>query len=540
MIQTAHIDIKAVIDQLSCIAWLKPVKARGEIVYKGGPCPFCHVGQDRFAVFPEGDKPHFYCGIHGNGCGAHGDVIAFIQQLKGYASAYQAIQDLQEMGYPIGDPSVASGVRYSTWHPEAGAPSKKWQEQGNVVVHEAIKCLWSPTGQKQLDYLRGRGLKDETIRHFRLGYWPEWYKTVREAWGIETADETTTLYLRPAILIPCYEGSTLWGINQRLTEYTTSESARIAQGKRLPRYRKREGSGNGLFNVDAIRPGEPCFMAEGEIDAMTFQQETGLPVVATGSTKGAQLSRWVAALSLPSHLVIAFDDDGKGEQAAEYWTDLFEDNALFYPPWAKDINDMLREGQDIAMWANMGREIASCPPIVEPIQPVSSVPIVCQEQDADLPADCAEMGKVLAEDVCAVCGAEVEHYGENGEPYCVSHWALHQRSTPVFPPYCPVCLPTLPRATCPHRVIYEDNRRYVKSRICNAPTLEHGWCTDHTLSHEILVSGAKIGYPAFTFNPYRDVSAGVIQWEEYAQIISQEHLSRDLAVLNQWIARKAS
>ena len=83
---TSKIDIKFVIDQLSCIAWKKPVRSHGATVYKGGPCPFCGSGTDRFAVFPGGEKQHFYCGIHGNGCGAHGDVISFVQQIKGYSS----------------------------------------------------------------------------------------------------------------------------------------------------------------------------------------------------------------------------------------------------------------------------------------------------------------------------------------------------------------------------------------------------------------------------------------------------------------------
>src|SRR5436305_4110139 len=96
----------------------------------------------------------------------------------------------------------------------------------------------------------------------------------------------------------------------------------MAEGRSLPRYRQVKGSGNGLFNVDAIQSGEPLFVTEGEIDAMTITQETGFIAVATGSTKGSQLSRWIASLSIVSHLLIAFDnDEGKGEKAAQYWTE---------------------------------------------------------------------------------------------------------------------------------------------------------------------------------------------------------------------------
>jgi hypothetical protein len=127
-----------------------------------------------------------------------------------------------------------------------------------------------------------------------------------------------------------------------------------------------KGSGNGLFNVDAIQPGQPVVLTEGAFCAMTVAQETGCAAVATGSTKGAQLSRWVAALALASHILVAFDNDqGKGEAAATYWLEVFEEKASLWLPWTKDINDMLQENMDIAAWVALGRQLAASPPIEE-------------------------------------------------------------------------------------------------------------------------------------------------------------------------------
>lgn len=363
---TSNIDIKSVIDQLCCVAWKKPVKSRGEIVYKGGPCPFCHQGTDRFAVFPDGEKPHFYCGINGNGCGAHGDVITFVQLIKGYSGQGPAIRDLQEMGFQIGDGNGT--IPFRTRLSERGRPVQKWQDRGNAVVHAAQRGLWSPVGKEALDYLHGRGLTDETIQHFRLGYWPKWVEYKLSDWGLEGDG---TFWIRPSILIPCYAKDVLWGINQRITEYTSKERGQMAQGKQLPRYRRVRGSGNGLFNVDAIRAGEPLFVTEGEMDAMTITQETGYSAVATGSTQGAKVSRWTVSLSVASRLLIAFDNDGgKGEEAAKYWTEtIFPHKAFYYQPWGKDVNEMLQCGQDLKLWASMGIELASRPTIVEsPVQ----------------------------------------------------------------------------------------------------------------------------------------------------------------------------
>jgi hypothetical protein len=361
MIDTSGIDIKAVIDQMACIAWVKSVRSRGETVYKGGPCPFCHQGTDRFAVFPEGEKPHFYCGIHGNGCGAHGDVIRFVQLLRGYTSASQALDELQEMGFQVGDKRTGPSYRL---RPEPGMPSKVWQDQGNALVHAAQRYLWSSVGGSAREYLRQRGFTDETIKRFRLGYWPQWTVYTFAEWGLEREG---TFWMRPSIIIPCYEKEVLWGINRRLTEYTGKERERHKQGGKLPpRYMQVKGSGNGLFNVDAIEVDKPVVVTEGAFCAMTVAQETGCAAVATGSTKGAQTSRWVAALALASHILVAFDNDqGKGEAAATYWLEVFEEKASLWLPWSKDINDMKHLGMDIAAWVTLGIQLATSTPIEE-------------------------------------------------------------------------------------------------------------------------------------------------------------------------------
>jgi hypothetical protein len=213
-------------------------------------------------------------------------------------------------------------------------------------------------GNAAREYLHRRGFTDETIRRFHLGYWPKWTEFQLVDWGLEGEG---TLWMRPSLLIPCYEKDVLWGINRRLTEYTEKEYEQHKQwGKLPPRYMQVRGSGNGLFNVDAIRPGQPVVVTEGAFCTMTVAQETDCAAVATGSTQGARVSRWVAALALASHILMAFDNDqGKGEAAAMYWLEVFGDKASLWLPWAKDINDMLQERMDIAAWVNLGIQLTS-------------------------------------------------------------------------------------------------------------------------------------------------------------------------------------
>jgi len=208
-------------------------------------------------------------------------------------------------------------------------------------------------GEKALDYLHKRGLTDETIKRFCIGYWPQWMEQQYEKWGLASDDNTPTFWLRPGITIPTFAHDTLWKITLRILEYTPNELARAREtGKDLPRYRQVVGSSNSLFNVDAIRPDQPVFMTEGEFDAMIGEQETDLPFVATGSTSGAMLARWITRLTPASHIFLAFDnDDGKGEKAAQEWCKIFAEKATVWLPTAKkDITDMWLQKQDLRQW----------------------------------------------------------------------------------------------------------------------------------------------------------------------------------------------
>jgi hypothetical protein len=87
-------------------------------------------------VFIGGEKPHFYCGINGNGCGINGDVIDFVQQINGYASARQAIDELHTMGFPLQDTRQTINKQpkpdtpqTTSVQPERGQPCQQWQDR---------------------------------------------------------------------------------------------------------------------------------------------------------------------------------------------------------------------------------------------------------------------------------------------------------------------------------------------------------------------------------------------------------------------------
>jgi DNA primase len=119
-----------------------------------GCCPFHGEKTPSFYVYDD----HYHC----FGCGAHGDAIGFVMQSQG-AGFMEAVEQLAaEAGLEVPKPS-----------PEAAEAERKRHDL--VSVLEAANTAYQrrlrlPEGRAALDYLRGRGLTEETIRQFGLGW----------------------------------------------------------------------------------------------------------------------------------------------------------------------------------------------------------------------------------------------------------------------------------------------------------------------------------------------------------------------------------
>lgn len=120
-----------------------------------GCCPFHGEKTPSFYVYEDG---HYHC----FGCGAHGDAIGFVMQSEG-ASFIEAVERLAgEAGLSVPKPT-----------PEAAEAERKRLDLAAVL--EAAQAsfqrrLLLPEGRRALAYLQGRGLSEETIRRFGLGW----------------------------------------------------------------------------------------------------------------------------------------------------------------------------------------------------------------------------------------------------------------------------------------------------------------------------------------------------------------------------------
>ncbi len=120
-------------------------------------CPFHGEKTPSFHVYEDG---HYHC----FGCGAHGDVISF-QMAIANMSFPDAIESLAaEAGLEVPRPDPETRER------EARAASLEELVEAACALFE--QRLRLPEGRAAMDYLIARGLSEETIARFRLGYAP--------------------------------------------------------------------------------------------------------------------------------------------------------------------------------------------------------------------------------------------------------------------------------------------------------------------------------------------------------------------------------
>ncbi|MBQ1962402.1 MAG: DNA primase, partial [Clostridia bacterium] len=132
------------------------LKRRGKNLV--GLCPFHNEKTPSFTVYPENGS--FYC----FGCGAGGDVFTFTKLIENL-DYIEAVKKLAEK----------AGVAL----PDEGYDDSFLKLKNTVyeINRETAKFyhsfLMSPDGKWALDYLLGRGLTLQTIRHFGLGAAPD-------------------------------------------------------------------------------------------------------------------------------------------------------------------------------------------------------------------------------------------------------------------------------------------------------------------------------------------------------------------------------
>ncbi len=125
--------------------------------YKGC-CPFHKEKTPSFYVNDE--KQFFHC----FGCGAHGDIIGFTMRHDNL-SFPEAVESLAaQAGLQVPQDTPVERERF-----DQEKRLLALLERATVFFEEQLRA---PTGREALGYLKGRGLAEDAMRRFRLGYAP--------------------------------------------------------------------------------------------------------------------------------------------------------------------------------------------------------------------------------------------------------------------------------------------------------------------------------------------------------------------------------
>ena len=289
-------------------------------------CPFHDDHKPSMAVVPQ--KQIFHCFV----CGTGGDVFAFVKNYHKMTNG-EALKYLAQKG----------GIKL----PEL--PQGRGRSSGDSSVREQIvaanekacgffeKYLRLPEGKAGLDYLKSRGLTDETIKRFRLGYSPEnWTGLVTAAGRIGITNDQLVqaglakkrqdggLYdaFRGRVIFPILDATDrVIAFGGRILVEKRDEAGNIVEAKYLnspetPVFNKSASLYGLPLAKSAIIKSETCVVVEGYMDVIACHQAGVSNVVATlGTAMTPEHARILRRFCQTVTLV--FDSDDAGYRAAD-------------------------------------------------------------------------------------------------------------------------------------------------------------------------------------------------------------------------------
>ncbi len=143
-----------------------------------GLCPFHAEKTPSFSV--HATRQFFHC----FGCGESGDVFTFVQKAENITFPEAVRLIAQKLGVPMPKVSFSS--------PTEARDAQVRMALLDVHVRATAffqECLRRPEGANAREYLKGRGLDDETIKRFRIGYAPDSGFLLRDALRREFDEE---------------------------------------------------------------------------------------------------------------------------------------------------------------------------------------------------------------------------------------------------------------------------------------------------------------------------------------------------------------
>lgn len=283
-----------------------------------GLCPFHNENTPSFSVAE--DKQIFYC----FGCQKGGDVVTYIMEMEGY-SFIDAVKYLADRG----------GVQLSLVDSEKEGPRISDESQNVISAYGWLTKLYhhllrfAKDGKDGYQYFKNRGISDETIDTFKLGFAPN--KSEFTASFLEKKGFHLQPLIKAGVLldreneqpIDRFRGRIIFPIRNHLG-ITVGFGARTLLKDDTPKYLNSAESelfkkNTLLFNFDLakkhIRKLNEVILFEGYMDVISSYQAGFKNCVAT---MGTSLTEYQAKLlkRYVDTIIICYDSDRAGQEGA--------------------------------------------------------------------------------------------------------------------------------------------------------------------------------------------------------------------------------
>lgn len=282
-----------------------------------GLCPFHNEKTPSFWVNDQ--KAFFHC----FGCGAHGDAIGFTMRIEGltFPDAVEKLAHDVGLAVPVATPRERERAQAAaTLHTVASLAARWFETQ-----------LRMPGGRTGLDYLRGRGLSDETIERFQLGFAPDNREALQAALKRDAITEQQLvdcgLVIRPdeggRAPYDRFRGRVMFPIHDRRGRVIAFGGRVIGAGE--PKYLNSPETplfhkGDNLYCLhlarEAAAKDRPVIVAEGYMDVIALHVagfDGAVAPLGTALTEGQLALLWRMA----DEPYLCFDGDNAGKRAAQ-------------------------------------------------------------------------------------------------------------------------------------------------------------------------------------------------------------------------------
>lgn len=310
-------EIKSRLDIVDIIRDYIPLKAAG--VNFRARCPFHNEKTPSFMISPEKQIWHCF------GCGKGGDMLAFVMEIEGvdFAGALRIL-------------APKAGITLTKQDPKLTSEKNRILDILDLSRRYYHKVLLeSRAAANGLAYLQKRGLSEDTIEEWQIGYSPEdWdmtYKFLRSKGytdkeiflaGMSVKSQNRASYydrFRGRIMFPIKDA------NSSTVAFTARVSPEKEATEKMGKYINSPQTlvydkSKILFGLDkakqAIKRHDAVIMVEGQMDVITAHQNGWQNVVASSGT--ALTTEQINLIKrLTSNIYLAFDMDQAGELAAD-------------------------------------------------------------------------------------------------------------------------------------------------------------------------------------------------------------------------------